>query len=72
MIIKVQLSQSSSDGVRRMLIYNEDRSVRIEQVATLDVIAKMDGFDKGYFPAFSVGNGELDIWFHSPQPEQNW
>lgn len=72
MIVKVQLSLVSSDRQRRVLIYNEDRSVCVERIADANVIAKMGGSDKAYFPAFVAQDGILDVWFDSPQPVQEW
>lgn len=51
MIVKVQISQYSSDGEKKMLVYNEDRSVEYEDVATKEVLKKMGKSPKKYFEA---------------------
>ena len=42
-ILKAQLSLNSSDGVRRVLVYNHDHSIMIE-TADPDEVAVIEGF----------------------------
>ena len=51
MIVKVQVSLFSTDGTKRMLIYNEDRSTFFEGDLTQEVRKAMDGQPKAYFEA---------------------
>lgn len=51
MIVKVQISQFSTDGGTHMLIYNKSRTVRYEDVATDEVLKAMDGSLKEFFKA---------------------
>lgn len=51
MIVKVQLSLQSSNGVAYMLIYNEDRSVMYETEATEEIKTLMEMRPKAYFEA---------------------
>lgn len=69
MIVKVQISQFSSDGKTRMLVYNEDRTVKYEGEATAEIITKMKGLPKQFF------HSEIKNWerlIQQQAPWQNW
>lgn len=51
MIVKVQVSLASSYDKKRVLIYNEDRTVEYEQEADQAILDIMDGAPKKYFNA---------------------
>lgn len=69
LIVKVQLSLSTSHKQRQLLIYNKDRSLLQELPATDEVVAAMEGHDKRYFEAsFSQGVVELN----KPTNNQDW
>ena len=71
-IVKVQISKFSSDGVERVMIYNEDRSVLYEdsdpeQLAAIQAIFDSMEFDgKAFFNAHLEGTliilDELAEW----------
>lgn len=69
LIVKVQLSISTSHNKRQCLIYNEDRSLLQEFEAPPALLKIMGGADKKYFNA-SLTLGELSI--NEPTQEQNW
>lgn len=60
MIVKVQVSLASSDGVTRVLIYNEDKTFSYEGGVNPDMVEAMNGRPKAYFLA-SMGPGGLEI-----------
>lgn len=70
MIVKVQVSLSTSDGVARCLVYNKDRSVTFEDNLSEDVAEVMDGRPKGYFRATIGPTGLLEIG--DEVEEQSW
>lgn len=51
MIVKVQISIATSLPRRRLLIYNEDRSIMYEDDATDEVIKLVGDYPKAYFKA---------------------
>lgn len=51
MVIKVQVSLSSTDNIPHMLIYNEDRTVHYEDFASKDILELMGDEPKAYFNA---------------------
>lgn len=51
-LFKVQLSITTTHDHRRVLIYNEDRSLRHEADAPKSIIDIMDGSNKKYFYGF--------------------
>lgn len=69
MIVKVQISQFSSDGVSRMLVYNESRTVKYEGEVTKEVLLKMKGLPKQFFHS-EIKNGERILL--KVAPWQNW
>lgn len=69
MIVKVQVSQFSSDGVTRCLIYNADRSFTYEGGLNQDMVDVMAGRPKAYFEAI-MGSGGLEIG--DEVTEQDW
>jgi hypothetical protein len=69
MIVKVQLSQFSSDGKRMVLIYNKDRSIRKEREADVDFLILMNDEPKKYFEATEI-DGVLT--FQKEVEPQNW
>lgn len=60
MIVKVQMSLASSDGVRRVLIYDRTRRFSYEGGVNEDVVEMMGGRAKAYFEA-GIRNGNLEI-----------
>jgi len=68
-IVKVQVSLASSDGVTRCLIYNKDRSFAYEGGLNEDMVKTMAGRPKAYFKA-TLGSEGLEIW--EEMPEQDW
>jgi hypothetical protein len=60
MIVKVQVSLASSDGVTRVLIYNQSRSFTYEGGVNQDMVETMAGRAKAYFEA-DMGPGGLEI-----------
>jgi hypothetical protein len=70
MIIKVQLSLMSSDGLVRMLAYDKERSFTYEAVADDDVLDLMCGRPKAYFEAKINKDKLLEIG--EEVEEQDW
>jgi hypothetical protein len=62
MIVKVQISLESADNVRRVLVYNEDRSFAYQGGINDEVLASMKlyGRPKAYFEA-EVVKGVIEI-----------
>lgn len=65
MIVKVQLSLSTSHPTRRVLIYNEDESVLWEGAASEELIEEMDGEPKQFRYA-EIINTKIDIQEQAP------
>ncbi len=76
MIVKVQISQFSSDGTVNMLIYDESRKHRFEGEATQEVLNIMDGQSKQYFQAKLLPDlnkkGAFRFQILSKAPWQKW
>ncbi len=74
MLVKIQISQFSSDSNVHMLIYDKKRSVRIEQVATPEILKKMKGRPKAFFNAVmnKPKGAEPNIDIQEEAPWQNW
>jgi hypothetical protein len=72
MLVKVQLSLASSDGVRRVLIYNRDRSVRVEGEIGDELVAKLGGRNKVFCNASIDTHGVIDLDLSELLPEQGW
>lgn len=72
MIVKVQLSLSTTAGARQMLVYNQDRSVQFEGDAPPDIVAKMGDRPKAFFEAALGKVGELVIYPDHQHPDQGW
>jgi len=75
MIVKVQLSQFDSGGRKRMLVYNEDRSVRYEEDATKEILSVMQNEQKRFFHAKVVTKKKppsRTIQIESVAPWQSW
>lgn len=51
MVVKVQLSLASSDGKRHLLIYNKDRTLYVERLATQEDINMVKGKSKSFWVA---------------------
>lgn len=69
MIVKVQRSLATSEDVPQVLIYDRDRSVRLEGPLS-DELARAMGADvKLYFEAEVVGD---QLVLQGPAPEQVW
>lgn len=51
MIVKVQISQFSSDGQKRMLVYDRKRKYEFEDVVTPEILGIMNGRPKLFFEA---------------------
>lgn len=69
MIVKVQMSKFSSDGVKRCLIYTKDRAFKYEGGMNDDMVQTMAGRDKAFFEA-SMGPEGLEI--ADELPDQGW
>jgi hypothetical protein len=69
-IFKIQLSQFSSDGMRRVLIYNEDRSIYHEQQATDEIVVTVDGRAKSFMWGYI--NHARKLILSKPAPWQKW
>lgn len=80
LIVKVQRSIFDSEGERRILIYNQDRTVQMEGPETElpeDVRAALsrihgEGWLKFYTYAVHSDDGVLAIAFDQQAPEQDW
>jgi hypothetical protein len=59
-IVKVQVSLASSDGVTRVLIYNQNCTFEYEGGINEDMVETMAGRAKAYFEA-SMGPDGLEI-----------
>lgn len=74
--VKVQLSQASNDPRAAngplMLIYNEDRSIEVEQAATPELIEKIGDRDKAYFAAHTTEEGLLFIETDNEVADPGW
>lgn len=75
-IVKVQLSLNSSDGVQHVLIYNKDKSIYYEDIADEAMIEAMAGKPKRYFNAELVDDrnspGSKRINLDSYAEDQVW
>lgn len=49
MLVKIQISQASSDRKKHMLIYNKSRTVTREREASPEVIKAIKGRSKAFF-----------------------
>lgn len=70
-IVKVQLSVTTTAGVRQILVYNQNRSWSFEGPAQQDMITTMGPRLKAFFWARKEGP-MLDIDTVTPCPEQTW
>lgn len=70
MIIKLQISQFSSDSTKRMLAYDETRDYSFESNATKEVLALMKGRPKAFF--YATLDKELKFVIGEEAPWQNW
>lgn len=61
MIVKIQRSLCSSEGGAFMLIYNQSRSLCIQQPLDTAVKKLLAGRPKGYFKARLKTDGTLEI-----------
>jgi hypothetical protein len=68
MIVKVQMSQFTSDGVSRVLIYNESKSFTYEGGVNEDMVETMAGRPKAYFEA-EMGPEGLEIGAEVEAPD---
>lgn len=69
MIVKVQISQFSSDGKLHVLIYNKDQSVLYEAEATKAIAKLMGDRPKAFFHAILNGS-KAEIGLEAPW--QDW
>lgn len=69
-MVKVQLSLYTNDNKRRMLVYNEDRSIKWEEIATEEVIIAMEGKNKRFFEAELDKDNRINLI--KPVKEQCW
>lgn len=51
MIVKVQLSQFTSDGIRRVFIYNKDRSVEYDDIVGDEIVKFLKNAPKSFWVA---------------------
>lgn len=70
MIVKVQVSLVTSHHQKRVLIYNEDRSVQLEGALTEDLAMLTAGRPKSYFEATLDKKGKLE--FLKEVGQQDW
>ena len=70
MIVKIQISLATSADKSRVLVYNEDRSIRWEDKAPEAVLILMNGAPKRFFHADVDKDGRLIL--DSEAPEQEW
>jgi len=70
MIVKVQLSITSSDGIQKVLIYDKSKSIMYQEDANQDIIGKMDGEVKKFFNARINKKGILELI--NPTDFQDW
>ena len=70
MIVKVQLSLHTTQERRRVLVYNEDRSVWYEADASQEVINLLAGEPKTYFKAHLDKDKKLIL--DGKAPDQIW
>jgi len=74
MIVKIQISQFSSDSQTRTLIYNEKRDVYHETAAPGPIVAVkklLGNRPKAYFDV-TVTNKEIDLTSAKEVPAQDW
>lgn len=69
MIVKVQLSITSTEAKRQVLVYDESRKYRYEAEATKEIEKMMKGRLKAYFAARMNGT-QIEILDEVQQ--QNW
>ncbi len=69
MIFKLQVSLSSSDGKNHMLVYNKDKTIRYQSIATQDVLKTMNNRPKVYFEGDIVNK---KIVISKELTDQNW
>jgi hypothetical protein len=60
MIFKVQISRSSSDGIKHVLMYNKDRSIQDQSVASEEILLLMKDAPKKFFNAI-VEDGTIKL-----------
>lgn len=78
MIVKVQISQFSSDGESRMLIYDEKRQHEFEDIASKQILELMKRRPKAFFEAEIIPHpknwlqGEKVINIIKEAEWQNW
>ena len=76
MIVKVQISQASSDGLVHMLVYDKAREHIYEDEATQEVLDLMGDKKKAFFQARMIDDpeqvGKKKIVLKSEVPEQEW
>lgn len=60
MIVKVQISEFSSDGVQKFLAYDRGRKNVFQGETTPDLLQKMEGQNKAFFRA-KIIKGSLFI-----------
>lgn len=70
MIVKVQVSLATSHRQKRVLIYNEDRSVQWEGALTEEIAMITLGRPKSYFEAILHKDGKLE--FMEKVEDQDW
>ena len=70
MIVKIQRSFCSSEGGTFMLIYNQSRSLYIQQPLDTAVKRLLAGRPKGYFKARLKTDGALEILGRAA--DQDW
>lgn len=68
-IVKVQISQLSSDNELHVLAYNKDKSIWYEDIATDEVLAMMNFREKAFFYYEIDGEGEVILGEEAPWQE---
>lgn len=69
MIVKVQISQFSSDGIKYMFFYNRSRSIMEERNLTEEVLKAMKGRAKAFFKVNITPDSFSII---EEVPDQDW
>lgn len=70
MIVKVQLSLASSNGVRNVLVYDEKGEVLLESFAPPTILWLMGKRDRAFFEATINSRGEIALG--KMVKEQDW
>lgn len=70
MIVKVQLSQYTTEDEQQVLVYNKSKSIFYEETASKKIIGMMAGRFKAFFKARLEKDGTLTL--KKPAKWQEW